>query len=279
MEKKKRLEHTPSFNRIIHLLSCRLGKKLLQKLEYLPNIRLGHSCATEHFLKRARHIARPARYKNTSCNNSNGLVAPKVLGIFDEFIVILRRIDNIPGEGHSLTQGRDFTVSRLEFFVELIIGVNGHGRFLSALESTSGAMLRGAIIIVVGAGCRRGRADRGLELSPVEEGIGGGSDAGRVVVVDVVLAGKVSPFCFLADDPARQTEAAVIAHHVARAILFHDCGRVFFAFGAGLVIGQVFDPRFFQRQEGVGDGCCSVGGHGVITRLKGHHGVIIANAL
>ena len=47
--------------------------------------------------------------------NYGGLVAPKVLGVFHEFIVTLRRIDHILGEGHGLTQGRDFTVSRLEF--------------------------------------------------------------------------------------------------------------------------------------------------------------------
>lgn len=273
------MELTPSLNHIFHLLSRRLGKKLLQKLEYLPNIRLGHSCATEHFLKRARNMTRPARYKNTSCNNSGGLVAPKVLGIFDEFIVILRRIDHIPGEGHPLTQGRDFAVSRLEFFIGLVIGVNGHSRFLSALESTSGAMPCGAIVVVGGASCHWGRADRGFELRAVEEGIGGSSDAGRVVMVGVVLARKVSPFRFLADDPAGQAETAGITHHVARAILFYDPGREFFAFGAGFVIGQVLDPGVFQLLLGVGDGCCSVGEHGLIMRFRGHHGVGVDNAI
>lgn len=127
-------------------------------------------------------------------------------------------------------------------------------------------MLGGAIVV----GCRQGRADRGLELRPVEEGIGGGSDAGGVVMVDIVLARKVSPFRFLADDPAGQTEATGIAHHVARAILFHDIGRAFFAFGAGFVIGQVLDPGIVQRLLGVGECCCSVGEHGLITRLRGH---------
>lgn len=141
-------------------------------------------------------------------------------------------------------------------------------------------MLGGAVVvIIVGAGCRRGRADRRLELRPVEKGICGGSDTGRVVVFGVVLARKVSPFRFLADDSAGQTEAAGIAHHVARAIPFHDASRVFFAFGAGFVIYQVLDPGFSQRLLDVGDGCCNVGEHGLITRVTGHLGVSVDNAL
>lgn len=222
-------------------------------------------------------MARSARYKNTACNNYGGLVAPKVLGVFDELIVIPRRIDHILGEGHPLTQGRDFTVSRLEFFVGLVIGVKGHSRLLSALESTSGAMFGGGIVVVDGAGCGRERADGGLELGAVEERVGGRSDAGRVVVVGVVLARKVSPFGFLADDPAGQTEAAGIADHVARTIFLHDSGGVFFAFGAGLVVGQVLDPGFFQRLLGVEDGSCSVGGHGLSSEWSGHYGVCVDN--
>lgn len=141
-------------------------------------------------------------------------------------------------------------------------------------------MLGGAlIVIIVGAGCRQGRADRGLELRPVEKGIGGGSDTGRAVVFLVVLARKVSPFRFLADDPAGQTEAAGIAHQVARAIPFQDASRVFFAFGAGFIIDQVPDPGFFQRLLDVGDGCCSVCERGLITLLTGYLGVSVDNAL
>lgn len=221
-------------------------------------------------------MARSAGYKNTACNNCDGLVAPKILGVLHEFVVILGRIDYIRGEGHPLTQGRDFTVSHLEFFVGLVIGVNGHSRLLSALEGTSGAIFGGSGIVVVdGAGCRRERADGGLELGAVEERVCGGSDAGRVAVVGVVLTRKVSPLGFLADDPAGQTEAAGIADHVARTILLHDCGRVFFAFGAGFVVGQVLDPGFFQRLLGVGDGCCRVGEHGLSTGWRGHHGAIV----
>lgn len=274
----KKRQPTSGFNQSFHLLSLRLRKKLLQQPEYLPNIRLAHSGATKHFLKRARNMARSAGYKNTACNDYGGLVAPKVLGVFHEFIVILRRIDHILGEGHPLTQGRDFTVSRLEFFVGLVIGVKGHTRLLSALESTSAAMFGGRIVVVDGAGCRRERADGGLELGAVEERVGGGSDAGRVVVVvGVVLARKVSPFGFLADDPAGQTEAAGVADHVARAIFLHNPGGGFFAFGAGFVVGQVLDPGLFQRLLGVEDRSCSVGGHRLSSEWSGHYGVCVHN--
>ena len=42
-----------------------------------------------------------------------------------------------------------------------------------------------------------------------------------------------------------QTEVAGIADHVARAIFLHNSGGVFFAFGAGFVVGQVLDPGLF----------------------------------
>lgn len=167
-------------------------------------------------------MARSARYKNTSCNNTNGLVAPKVLDLLDDFIIILRHIDHIPVRSHPHTQRRNFTISRLKFFAGLVMGVSGHSRLLSTLESTSRAKFDGGLALVdsAGAGCHPGEVQGGLELGALEERVGCGSDAGRFVVVGVVLARKVSPFDFLADDPAGQTEAAGIADCVAGTILF-----------------------------------------------------------